>query len=332
VTAVVLDKTGTVTSGRPELVEITPAHGVEANELLTLVASVERHSEHPLGQALVRAAELRGVAMTDPDSFEAVAGCGARARVQGRTVLVGKRSWLEECGVEMRPLVAAESMAERGLTPVCVACDGVAWGVLGLADAPRAEAKEAIAAIRTLGPRVVMLTGDHRRTASVVARSVGLDPDRADEVYAEVLPAGKVEVVRRLQAEGHVVAMVGDGVNDAPALVAADVGIAVGSGAHVAVEAADVTMLRPDLGLVAGSLALSRAAMRVIRQNLFWAFAYNVLSVPIAAGLLYPLTGWLLSPMIASGAMALSSVSVVANSLRLRRARISTSRRVTAAA
>lgn len=320
VSVVVLDKTGTITQGRPELIDLWTAEGVSPEEMLACAASVERHSEHPLAQAVLRAAQRRGCAVVDPEFFEAVPGCGARATVRGRTVLVGRLRWLTETGIEAPTPAEADSMADRGCTPVWVARDGVVIGVLGLADPPRPESKEAIAALRRSGRRVVMLTGDHQRTARAAASAVGLDPDAPGEVHAEVLPAGKVDVVRQLQAEGHVVAMVGDGINDAPALVAADVGIAVGSGAQVAVEAADVTLLRPDLRLVKASLDLSRMTMRVIRQNLFSAFAYNVLSVPIAAGVLYPSTGWLLSPMIASAAMALSSVCVVGNSLRLRHA------------
>jgi Cu+-exporting ATPase len=313
-TVIVLDKTGTITHGKPAVTEIVPAPGFDEHELLRLAASAERHSEHPLGAAIVRAGVARGVSLFEPSDFRAVVGHGVEATVEGRRLLVGKIALLDQAGVASTLGVAAAELAARGRTPMFVAVDGREAGVIAVADTVRPESKEAIATMHALGLRVVMMTGDNRRTAEAVASQVGVD-----QVFAEVLPQDKADKVKSLQAEGHVVGMVGDGINDAPALAQADVGLAVGTGTDVAMESADITLMRGDLRAVPQSIALSHATMRTIKQNLFWAFVYNIVGIPVAAGVLYPFTGWLLSPIIASAAMAFSSVSVVLNSLRLRR-------------
>lgn len=312
VTAVVLDKTGTITEGKPAVATVRPADPFTADELLRLAASAERGSEHPLAAALVRAATGRGLALANARDFRAVAGHGLEAEVEGRRVLVGNAKLLRDRGVTVDD-AGVQDLTEAGQTPVFVGVDGRFAGVIGVADRPRPEARAAIDRLRADDLTVVMLTGDTERTARAVARQVGID-----RVVAGVLPEGKLSAVAALRAEGHVVTMVGDGINDAPALAEADVGIAMGSGTDVAVEAADVTLVRPDLGGVPAAIRLAWATMRTVRQNLFFAFAYNVLALPLAAGVLYPLTGWLLSPIVASAAMALSSLSVVTNALRLR--------------
>lgn len=316
-TAIVLDKTGTITQGSPGVTGVVPRAGFDEREVLMLAASAEQHSEHPLGAAIVKAARKKGLLLQSPREFEAVAGRGIRAEVSGRRVLVGTRELLRsqgvEVGEEVGPAEQEEEHAARGATVVHVAVDGQEAGVMAIADPVRATSKEAVARLRAMGLRVIMMSGDSAGTAGSIAREVGID-----EVLAPVMPSEKAERVRGLQAEGLKVGMVGDGINDAPALARADVGMAMGSGTDVAMEAADVTLMRGDVGAAAEAIELSRATMRTIRQNLFWAFAYNVVSVPLAAGVLEPWTGWRLSPLVASGAMALSSVSVVMNSLRLR--------------
>jgi Cu+-exporting ATPase len=312
VTAVVLDKTGTVTEGKPTVTDVIPVAPFTEDELLHVTASAERASEHPLAAAIVRAASDRGLSPVRPEAFQAVAGRGLEATVGGKAVLVGTARFLQERGVEVDDADASR-LAGNGNTPLLVAVGGAFAGTLAVADRVKATSKEAVGRLKALGLEVVMLTGDARRTAEAVALEVGIS-----RVVAEVLPEGKADAVTELQREGHVVAMVGDGVNDAPALAAADVGVAMGGGTDVAIEAADVTLVRGDLRGVADAVALSKATMRTVRQNLFFAFAYNVLGIPVAAGVLYPATGWLLSPIIASAAMALSSVSVVTNALRLR--------------
>jgi P-type Cu+ transporter len=313
---VVLDKTGTVTEGRPALVGVVEAESGSGDEVLRLAASVERVSEHPLGAAIVAGAAERGLETAEVTDFASFGGRGVFGVVDGRRVLAGNRALLEESGIDTMSLRAsAEEESTAGRTPVYVAVDDVAMGLLLVADPVKPTSAAAIAELRRLGMRVLMLTGDNERTAAAVAQQVGVD-----DVVADVLPAEKARVVRRLQQEsGRRVAMVGDGINDAPALAQADVGIAIGSGTDVALEASDVTLVGGDLNGVVTAVRLSRQTMRVIRQNLFWAFFYNVLGIPIAAGLLYPFFGVLLSPVFASAAMAFSSVSVVGNSLRLRR-------------
>ncbi|HEX6133613.1 MAG TPA: heavy metal translocating P-type ATPase [Longimicrobiales bacterium] len=314
---VVLDKTGTVTEGKPALVGIqTRDGGGGTDELLGLVASVERASEHPLGAAIVEAATSGGVRLHDVSDFASFGGRGIFGVVDGRRVLIGNRGLMQESGLEtaaFERLMETESGAGR--TPVYVAVDDVVEGLLSIADPVKPTSAAAIAELRALGIEVLMLTGDNARTAESVARQVGVD-----RVIADVMPADKARVIRELQQErGERIAMVGDGINDAPALAQADVGIAIGTGTDVALEASDVTLVGGDLGGVVTAVRLSRRTMRVIRQNLFWAFFYNVIGIPVAAGVLYPFLGVLLSPVLASAAMALSSVSVVSNSLRLRR-------------
>jgi Cu+-exporting ATPase len=319
VDTVVLDKTGTLTEGRPTLTDLVLAPGGTHTEaqVLALVASLERSSEHPVASALVSAAVERGLSLSRVASFYAVAGRGALGRVEGVQLAVGNEALMQEQGVDVSPLagVAARLAAERK-TLVYAATEGVLAAVAAVTDPLRPTSAAAVARLRQLGLEVVMLTGDQRPTAEAIAAQAGIS-----RVVAGVLPEGKVAEVRRLQREGRVVAMVGDGINDAPALAQADVGIAMGSGTDVAVEAADMALMRSDLRAVADSLALARRAMRIMRQNLFWAFIYNVVGIPVAAGALYPAFGILLSPILASAAMALSSVSVVTNSLRLRRFR-----------
>jgi Cu+-exporting ATPase len=317
-TTIVLDKTGTITKGEPELTDAIAAGGaVSEDEMLQLAASAEASSEHPLGEAIVAGARARGLALSAATDFDAVAGHGVVATVDGRSVLLGNAKLLRDRGVDVGALEArAETLASDGKTPMFVAVDGRLAGLVAVADRVKPESKEAVARLRAMGLDVVMMTGDNRRTAEAVAREVGIE-----RVIAEVLPEGKVAEVKRLQAEKRRVGMVGDGINDAPALAQADVGIAIGTGTDVAMEASDVTLVRGDLRGVATAIALSRATIRTVKQNLFWAFVYTVVGISVAAGALYPFTGLLLSPVIASAAMSHSSVSVVADSLRLRRFR-----------
>jgi len=318
VDTLVVDKTGTLTEGKPRLVAIVPAgEGAEA-DLLRLAAAVERGSEHPLGAAIVAGAADRGVAAPAASGFESVTGKGVTGRVALRRVAVGNQALMTDLGVDVGPLAArAESLRSEGATAVFVAADGRLAGLLAVADPIRSGAPEAVRRLAADGIRVVMVTGDDRATAAAVAGKLGIA-----EVVAGVLPDQKLAEVKRLQDGGRVVAMAGDGINDAPALAQADVGIAMGTGTDVAIESADVTLVKGDLGGIARARALSRATMANIRQNLMFAFLYNALGVPVAAGLLYPLSGILLSPMIAAAAMSWSSVSVIGNALRLRRARI----------
>jgi Cu+-exporting ATPase len=312
VTTVVLDKTGTLTLGQMSVTEVVPEDGVSADELLSLAASAERGSEHPVARAVVRHAQSHDVHIADTAEFEATPGMGVSAVIDGSRVTVGTRKLLGEVGSG-----ASATIDRRGHTPLLVARDGVLLGTIGVADTLRDESREAVAELRGMGLRVVMLTGDRERIARAVGNEVGVD-----EVMAEVLPEHKADRVRELQSEGALVAMVGDGVNDAPALAAADVGIAIGTGTDVAIEASDITLMRADLRGVVDALRLSRRTMRTIRQNLFWAFFYNSVGIPLAAGVLYPAFGILLRPVFAAAAMAFSSVSVVTNSLRLRRGRL----------
>jgi Cu+-exporting ATPase len=320
VTTVVLDKTGTVTQGRPAVTDVVLTSGTARSreEVLRLVASLEASSQHPLADAIVQHARNTGVALATAQSFDSIPGRGTSGVGDGATVVVGNVALMKEHRTNVAALQAdADALAMKGRTPVYVAIDGVLTGLVAVADPMRETSRDAIARMHRMGLEVVMLTGDNERTARAIATEAGID-----RVVAGVLPEGKVAEVRRLQGEGKVVAMVGDGVNDAPALAQSDVGMAIGSGTDVAVEAGDVVLMRGDLGSVAQAIELSRRTMRTTKQNLFWAFAYNVVGIPIAAGVLYPTLGILLSPVLASAAMAFSSVSVVSNSLRLRTARI----------
>jgi P-type Cu+ transporter len=317
VDTVLLDKTGTLTKGEPAVTDFRPLPGQNSGHLLTLAAAVERQSEHPLAQAVVRYAEAAGTPSRGPEvvGFQAHTGRGAGATVAGQEVLIGSERLLMEAGVAVPESVraATDQLRTDAKTVLLLAVAGQAVGVFGVADVVRDSSAAAVAQLRQMGLDVVMLTGDNAITAAAIAQQVGIT-----RYFADALPADKASKVAELQAEGRVVAMVGDGLNDAPALARADVGLAVGTGTDVAAEAASITLLRGEVGGVAEAIDLSRRTMRVIRQNLFFAFIYNALGIPIAAGVLYPVTGWLLSPMIAAAAMALSSVSVLTNSLRLR--------------
>ncbi|MEA3022434.1 MAG: P-type Cu+ transporter, partial [Alphaproteobacteria bacterium] len=313
VTTLVVDKTGTLTEGKPKLVAIVGAGHVTDDELLRLAASVERASEHPLGRAIVDAAAGRAIALAQVSDFDAPSGKGVTGTVEGRPVALGNAGFLAELGIATTPLEReAERLRHDGATVVLVAIDRRLAAAIAIADPIKPTTPQALAALRQLGIRVVMLTGDSRATAQAVARRLGLT-----EVEAEVLPEQKIAVVEKLRRDGQVVAMAGDGTNDAPALAAADVGIAMGTGTDVAMESAGITLLGGDLTGIVRARALSRAVMRNIRQNLFLAFVYNAVGVPVAAGILYPVFGILLSPVMAAAAMALSSVSVVGNALRL---------------
>jgi len=320
---IVLDKTGTITQGKPAVVEVVAAEGEDANEVLRLAASLETASEHPLATAIVEAARERSLELADAEDFYATGGRGAEAVVDGRLLFVGNGAFMEEQELAMDPAApspaaplsaVAEAMAGRAQTPVFVGSDGRVLGVIAIADPVKATSASAIRRLKAMGLEVVMLTGDHRATAEAIGREVGVD-----RIVAEVLPKGKVEEIERLRAGGRRVGMVGDGLNDAPALATADIGIAIGTGTDVALEASDVTLMRGDLNGVPDAIDLSRKTMRVIKQNLFWAFIYNIIGIPIAAGVLYPVWGILLSPVVGSAAMAFSSLTVVSNSLRLKR-------------
>ena len=318
VDTLVLDKTGTLTEGRPSVTAIRPAAGFDEAELLRLSASLERASEHPLADAVVRAATDRKLALSEASEFDSPVGRGVTGVVDGRRVALGNGRYLGEIGVDVAALEAeAEALRQDGATAIFVAVDGAAAGVLGIADPVKATTAGAIRDLKAAGLRLVMMTGDNRTTAEAVARRLGID-----DVQAEVLPQDKAAVVERLRAEGRIVAMAGDGVNDAPALAAADVGVAMGAGSDVAIESAGVTLLGGDLQGIVRARKLSKAVMSNIRQNLVFAFGYNALGIPVAAGLLYPIFGLLLSPALAALAMALSSVSVIGNALRLRAVRL----------
>jgi Cu+-exporting ATPase len=314
-TAIILDKTGTLTRGKPEVTDIRTISGGPENELLRYAASAERGSEHPLGEAIVLAAKARQLMLSEPQAFEAVPGKGIRVQIDGQTVLLGHAGFLEEYGIPTGPLLPiAEGFAGDGKTPMFVAIDQKPAGIIAVADTLKEHSQEAVAMLHRLGLKVVMITGDNPRTAQAIAKKLGID-----EVRAQVLPEDKAKAVQGLQQQGHVVAMVGDGINDAPALAQADIGIAIGTGTDVAMESSDITLIRGDLRGVVTAIALSRATLRNIRQNLFWAFIYNIVLIPLAAGVFYPFFKILLNPILAAAAMGLSSVSVVGNALRLRR-------------
>jgi Cu+-exporting ATPase len=317
VDTLVVDKTGTLTEGRPRLIGVTPAAGADELHLLQLAASVERASEHPLAAAIVAEAESRGVKLVPVESFESVTGKGVQARIGGRDVLLGNAKLLQGAGVDIGDETAADAMRADGQTVMFLAVDRRLAGLLRVADPIKESTPDAIRQLHREGIRLVMLTGDSRATADAVARKLGID-----EVTAEVLPEDKGKVVRRLQEQGRFVAMAGDGINDAPALAQAQIGIAMGTGTDVAMESAGVTLVKGDLRGIVRARVLSRATMRNIKENLFFAFVYNSLGVPIAAGVLYPFMGLLLSPVIAAAAMSFSSVSVVSNALRLRSVRL----------
>jgi Cu+-exporting ATPase len=310
-----VDKTGTLTEGKPRVVAVRTARNFTEDDVLRPAASLERSSQHPLGTAIVRAATERGLRLVDAQGFNAPAGKGATGKVEGHTLVIGNLRIMQEAGIDAGALAAnADGLREEGATVVFVAIDGAPVGVIAIADPIKASTPPALVALTEAGIRVVMLTGDNATTARAVAAKLGIS-----EVEAEVLPEKKCEVVERLRREGRVVAMAGDGVNDAPALAAADVGIAMGTGADVAMESAGVTLVKGDLTGIVRARRLSAATMSNIRQNLFFAFIYNAAGVPVAAGVLYPFLGILLSPILAAAAMALSSVSVIGNALRLRR-------------
>ncbi len=314
VDTLILDKTGTLTEGRPSVTAILPAEGFDETDILRLSASLERGSEHPLADAIVRTAKDRDLTLSEAADFDSPVGRGVRGTVEGRPVALGNTRYLGELSIDVSALEPqADALRHDGATAIFVAVDGKAAGVIGIADPIKATTPDAIRALKAAGLRLVMMTGDNRTTAEAVARRLGID-----EVQAEVLPQDKASVVQQLRSQGRVVAMAGDGVNDAPALAAADVGVAMGAGSDVAIESAGVTLLGGDLQGIVRARHLSRAVMGNIRQNLVFAFGYNALGIPVAAGLLYPVFGWLLSPALAALAMALSSVSVIGNALRLR--------------
>jgi Cu+-exporting ATPase len=318
VDTLVVDKTGTLTIGKPELVEVIPVQGFDENRVLHFAASLERGSEHPLAEAIVKGAEERGISLADVREFESITGKGVVGKVGGHRIAVGNIKLLDDLGIDAGQFSQrAETMRKDGQMVMFVALDDGVIGLLGVADPIKETTPEAIDALHKEGIRIVMLTGDNRVTAEAVAKRIGLD-----DVIAEVLPDRKSEVVKELQAQGHIVAMAGDGINDAPALAMAHVGIAMGTGTDVAMESADVILVKGDLRGIVRARRLSRATMRNIKQNIFWAFVYNSLGVPIAAGVLYPFFGILLSPIFAAAAMSFSSVSVVGNALRLRKVRL----------
>jgi Cu+-exporting ATPase len=318
VDTVVFDKTGTLTKGEPEVTDLIVLPPFSEAELLRLAAAAEKRSEHPLAEAVLKKAREGDLAIGEPAEFQAVEGQGVEASIEGKKVLLGNSRLMADRGVEMAGLEKpAEELSGKGKTVIFAALDGKSAGLLAVADTLKDHSREAVAGLRKLGLEVVMLTGDHRKTAEAIGAQLGID-----RVIPEVLPENKVREVKDLQAAGRRVAMVGDGINDAPALAQADVGIAIGTGTDIAMEASDITLIRDDLRAVASAIALSKRTLKVIKQNLFWAFFYNVVGIPVAAGVLYPFFGLLLNPIIASAAMAFSSVSVVSNSLRLRRFKV----------
>jgi P-type Cu+ transporter len=319
VTMLIVDKTGTLTEGRPKLTDVMPSPGYDEQELLRLAASLEQASEHPLAASIVRGAKDRLLALEQVTNFHSVSGGGVIGNVDSHEVMVGKPDLLRDKEVaEMESLQAtASALQKQGKTVVFVAIDGRAAGLIAVADPIKSTTEEAVRELHDMGVKIVMLTGDNRRTAATVAETIGID-----DFEAEMEPAGKADYARKLKSNGEVVAMAGDGVNDAPALSGAEVGIAMGTGTDVAIQSAGITLVKGDLRGIAGAIRLSRATMRNIRQNLFFAFVYNALGIPVAAGLLYPFFGLLLSPIVAGAAMSLSSVSVIANALRLQRTRL----------
>jgi Cu+-exporting ATPase len=312
---IVLDKTGTLTRGEPSVTDVIESEGFTKQEILILAASAEKGSEHPLGEAIVKKAKEDHLNLLDPKNFEAIAGQGIEAMIDSRKILLGNLRLMEEKKVRLDGLdERAEQLSAEGKTPMFLAVDGQGAGIIAVADTLKENSRAAVETLHRMGLEVVMLTGDNQRTAKAIAGQIGID-----RVLAEVLPEKKAEEVKRLQGEGKKVGMVGDGINDAPALAQADVGIAIGTGTDVAMESSDITLIGGDLRGVVTAIALSKATIRNIKQNLFWAFAYNTILIPVAAGALFPFFGILLNPIFAAGAMAFSSVTVVTNALRLRR-------------
>jgi len=312
---VVFDKTGTLTEGKPTVTDVLPQEGYTAETLLELAAGAEQASEHPLGQAIVRGAQAKGLQPAPVEDFQSLTGRGIEAMLNGQRVLAGNEKLMAEQGVALEAgAEAVDRLAGEGKTPMFVAVDGKLAGVIAVADVVKPSSRDAIENLHRMGIEVAMITGDNRKTANAIARQVGID-----RVLAEVLPQDKANEVKKLQSEGRRVAMVGDGINDAPALVQADIGIAIGSGTDVAIESADIVLMRSDLRDVSTAIELSRRTIRNIKQNLFWAFGYNVIGIPIAAGVLHLFGGPLLNPIFAAAAMSLSSVSVLTNALRLKR-------------
>jgi Cu+-exporting ATPase len=313
--AIILDKTGTITKGEPAVTDIVAAGGFTADTVLRLAAAAERGSEHPLGEAIIRKAKEKGVKLEGPKDFRAIPGQGIEATIGKQKVLLGNRKLMQEHGVSVDGIIEkAAVLAHEGKTPMFCAQDGRAVGIIAVADVLKEDSPATINALHDLGLEVIMVTGDNARTAAAIAKQIGID-----RVLAEVLPDAKAREVKKLQTEGKKVGMVGDGINDAPALAQADVGIAIGTGTDVAIESSDITLISGDLRGVVTAIALSKATIRNIKQNLFWAFAYNTILIPVAAGVLFPFFGILLNPIFAAGAMGLSSVTVVSNALRLRR-------------
>ena len=314
INAIVFDKTGTLTKGEPAVTDMGSAKGFDGKSVLFYAASAERGSEHPVGEAIVAKAKAQKLKLKEAKKFDAVPGKGIVASIEGKTILVGNLKLMNDKKINVKEIHSeAERLAGEGKTAMFVAIGGKIAGIIAVADTLKENSGEAVKALHKLGIEVIMITGDNEKTANAIAKQVGID-----RVFAEVLPRDKEKHVKNLQKEGKIVAMVGDGINDAPALAAADIGIAIGTGTDVAMEASDITLISGDLRGVVTAMELSKKTMETIRQNLFWAYAYNIAGIPVAAGILYPFTGMLLNPMIASAAMALSSVSVVSNALRLK--------------
>jgi Cu+-exporting ATPase len=312
---IVLDKTGTLTKGEPSVTDVVETGRMSKKEILIMAASAEKGSEHPLGESIVKKAKEEGLSLVDAKDFQAIAGHGIEVAIDSKRILLGNKRLMEERNVNLNGLSErAEQFSLEGKTSIFLAVDGETVGVIAVADTLKENSKKAVETLHRMELEVVMLTGDHRRTAEAIARQAGID-----RVLAEVLPERKAEEVKRLQSEGKRVGMVGDGINDAPALAQADVGFAIGTGTDVAMESSDITLIGGDLKGIVTAIALSKATIRNIKQNLFWAFAYNSILIPVAAGVLFPFFGVLLNPILAAGAMALSSVTVVSNALRLRR-------------
>jgi Cu+-exporting ATPase len=316
ITTIVFDKTGTITEGKPTVTDVLPTEGISKDMLLQLTASAEKNSEHPLGQAIVLGAKEAGLELVATEQFEALTGRGIQANIKGEDILAGNRKLMDESGISLTGMEEiSDRLAEEGKTPMYVAINGTLAGIVAVADVVKESSRAAIESLHKMGMEVAMITGDNAKTAAAIAKQVGID-----RVLSEVLPKDKSNEVKKLQNEGKKVAMVGDGINDAPALAQADIGIAIGSGTDVAMESADIVLMRSDLMDVPTAIHLSKQTIRNIKQNLFWAFGYNVIGIPIAAGLLHLLfNGPLLNPIFAAAAMSLSSVSVLTNALRLKR-------------